>query len=150
MKKYLIPIFALFYLISTPQIVFAHGMKWSGSGGWGPGSNYVRMYDPKTVTTISGEVTAVEYFNPGKGMRHGIHIKVKSGNEEYYVHLGPSWFLENQDLKIAEKDMVEIKGSKITFNGKPAVIAAVVKKGDETLVLRDENGIPAWAGWMSR
>ena len=28
------------------------GMMWRGSGGWGPGSQYNRMYDPKAVETI--------------------------------------------------------------------------------------------------
>jgi hypothetical protein len=42
---------------------------------------------------------------------------------------------------------VEVKGSRVTIAGKPVVIAAEVKKGDETLKLRDDNGIPAWAGW---
>jgi hypothetical protein len=150
MKKYLPLILSIFFILTANQAVFAHGPKWTGSGGWGQGSNYVRLYDPKTVATISGEVTAVEYFSPGKGVRQGIHINVKSGEETISVHLGPSWFLENQDLKINLKDNVEIKGSKITFNGKPAMIAATVKKGDETLELRDENGIPSWAGGHRR
>jgi hypothetical protein len=40
-----------------------------------------------------------------------------------------------------------VKGSRIIYNGKAAIIAAEVKKGDALLKLRDENGIPAWAGW---
>lgn len=32
----------------------AQGMKWRGSGGWGPGGQYMRMYDPKRVETITG------------------------------------------------------------------------------------------------
>jgi hypothetical protein len=35
------------------------GMMWRGSGGWGPGTPYNRMYDPKAVETISGEVTSL-------------------------------------------------------------------------------------------
>lgn len=29
-------------------------------------------------------------------------------------------------------------------------IAAEVKKGDEVLKLRDENGMPYWAGWRKK
>jgi hypothetical protein len=43
--------------------------------------------------------------------------------------------------------MVEIKGSQVTVSGKPAIIAGEVKKGDETLKLRDESGVPVWSGW---
>jgi hypothetical protein len=44
-------------------------------------------------------------------------------------------------------DKIEVKGSRVTISGKPAIIAAEVKKGDTILVLRDSAGIPAWAGW---
>jgi hypothetical protein len=44
------------------------------------------------------------------------------------VHLGPSWYLENQDVKIEPKDKVEVKGSRITFGGKPAIIATEIKR----------------------
>ncbi len=64
--------------------------------------------------------------------------------------MGPGWFIENQDIKIEPKDKVEVKGSRITFEGTPAIIAAEVKKGDDILILRDENGFPAWSGWRRR
>ena len=32
--------------------------------------------------------------------------------------------MENQDVKIEAKDRVEVKGSRVTFGGKPALIAA--------------------------
>ncbi|HEV8725573.1 MAG TPA: hypothetical protein VGW77_33555 [Candidatus Binatia bacterium] len=62
-------------------------------------------------------------------------MNVKTDKETVSVHLGPSWYLENQDVKIDPKDKVEVKGSRITFGGKPAIIAAEVKKGDEVLKL---------------
>ncbi len=126
------------------------GMMWRGSGGWGPGTQYNRMYDPKTVETITGEVISIDQFTPAKGMFGGIHMNVKSGKETISVHLGPSWYLENQDVKLEAKDKVEVKGSKINFGGKPAIIASEVKKGDEVLKLRDDAGFPAWSGWRRR
>ncbi len=32
------------------------------------------------------------------------------------------------------------------MEGKPALIAAEVKKGNEVMKLRDANGVPAWSG----
>jgi predicted Abi (CAAX) family protease len=75
---------------------------------------------------------------------------VKTEKETISVHLGPGWYIENQDVKIEPKDKVEIKGSRITFQGKPALIAAEVKKGDKTLELRNESGFPVWSGWRRR
>jgi hypothetical protein len=66
------------------------------------------------------------------------------------VHLGPGFYIENQDVKLQAKDKVEVKGSRVTFDGKPAIIAAEVKKGDEVLKLRDDAGFPAWIGWRRR
>jgi hypothetical protein len=126
------------------------GMKWRGSGGWGPGTPYNRMYDPKTTETISGEVTSISRITPNKGMAAGVHMNVKTDKETISVHLGPSWYLENQDVKIEPKDKVEVKGARTTFGGAPAIIAAEVKKGDEVLKLRDDSGFPVWAGWRRR
>lgn len=126
------------------------GMMWKGSGGWGMGSQYSKMYDPKTVETISGDVVSVEKITPMKGMSYGIHLTVKTDKDTITVHLGPEWYLENQDVKIEPVDKVEVKGSRVMFDGKPAIIAAEVKKGEEVLKLRDENGFPVWSGWRKR
>ena len=46
--------------------------------------------------------------------------------------------------KIETNDTITVTGSRVTIDGKPAIIAAQVKKENEVLKLRDENGIPAW------
>jgi hypothetical protein len=135
-------------LILTASIAFAAPWKgWRGSGGWGMGSQYSRMYNPATVETLSGTVETVDKITPMKGMYSGIHIMLKTDKETISVHLGPEWYVERQDVKIEKGDKIEVKGSRVPFADKPAIISAEVKKGDSTLVLRDSNGIPAWAGW---
>ena len=42
------------------------GMMWRGSGGWGPGSQYNRMYNPDAVETIMGVVTSVDQNYTGE------------------------------------------------------------------------------------
>jgi hypothetical protein len=126
------------------------GMTWKGSGGWGSGTPYGRMYNPQTVETISGEVVSVDKITPMKGMNYGVHLTLKTDRGTISVHLGPGWYIENQDLQIAPGDRIEVKGSRITFQGKPTLIAAEVKKGDAVLVLRDASGFPVWSGWRRR
>ncbi len=125
-------------------------MGWKGSGGWGAGAHYNRLYDPKTVETLPGEVVSIDHIKPMKGMSYGVHLMLKTAKGTMSVHLGPGWYIENQDVKLTEKDTIEVKGSLVTFEGKPAIIAAEVKKGEEVLKLRDENGYPVWAGWKKR
>src|SRR5512135_2561128 len=121
-----------------------------GGGGWGMSSKCGRMYNPQTVETISGEVVKVDKVMPMRGMSNGIHLTVKTDKGDVSVHLGPAWYIDRQDTYIKVGDKVDVKGSKVEIAGKPVVIAAEVKKGDETLVLRDEAGIPLWSGWRRR
>lgn len=130
-------------LISFSGISFAQGGK--GGGGWGPGTSYNRMYNPQTVENLSGEVEKVELFTPRRGMSQGVHIILKTEKGSIPVHLGPSWYIDKQGLKFAPGDKVQVTGSRVTFNNKPAIIASEVKKGDQTLKLRDEKGFPAWS-----
>ena len=140
-------VIAILALALAPQASAQGGPKWRGSGGWGPGSPYARLYDPKTVETISGEVVKVDRVSPMRGMSTGVHVVLKTDKEQVSVYLGPLWYLENQDVKIEPKDKVEITGSRVTVQGTPAIIAAEVKKGDQILRLRDEAGVPVWSGW---
>lgn len=122
-------------------------MKWKGSGGWGPQTPYNRMYDPAKVETVSGTVESVATVVPMKGMYAATALTVKTDKETISVHLGPEWYIGRLDTKIAKGDAIEVKGSRVTFGDKPAIIAAEVKKGDNVLVLRDSTGTPAWSGW---
>ncbi len=152
MKNHLFPFVIGFFLLLLTGDSYAMrgGLKWEGSGGWGSGAKYLSLYDVHSAVTISGVVEKVERFMPERGMGYGIHLLVKTDTETIPVHLGPLWFLQKQDIRIEEKDRIEVNGSRITFDGKPAIIAATVTKGDETLVLRDKAGIPAWIGWRKR
>jgi hypothetical protein len=108
------------------------------------------MYDSKTVETVKGEVVSVEKFIPTNGGSSGVHLLLKTEKETISVHLGPSWFLDNQEAQVVPEDNIEIIGSRLTLDGKPVLIAAQVKKGDGVLKLRDEKGIPLWAGWRKQ
>jgi len=146
--KIIISVGAALLLLFVTTLSFAQPWQgWRGSGGWGMNSNYQRLYDPKTVETVSGTVESVNKVTPTKGMYYGIHVNLKTNEGLFDVHLGPGWYIERLDLKIVPGDHLEVSGSKIMFQGKPAIIAAEVKKGDQILRLRDDNGFPLWAGW---
>jgi hypothetical protein len=134
-------------LILPAQSFAQPGMRGRGGGGWGAQTQYSRMYNPQTVETLSGEVVSVDTIMPMQRMSHGVHLTLKTAKETISVHLGPSWYIENQDIQIKPGDKIQVKGSRISFAGKPAIIAASVKKGNEVLTLRDDKGFPAWSGW---
>jgi hypothetical protein len=148
MRKTLLVLTVLATTMALLTDVFAQGM--GGGGGWGRHGQYQRLYDPKTVETLSGEVVEIGYFSPMRGMGQGVHLQLKTDKETLSVHLGPKWFLENQDVQIKKGDRINVEGSRITINEKPALIAAEVEKGNETLILRDSDGFPLWAGWRRK
>lgn len=146
-RKTLVLAAALVVLLFTSFAIAQPMRMWKGSGGWGMGSKYQGMYDPKAVETLSGEVIKVDKITPMKGMHYGVHVQLKTEKETIFVHLGPGWYIERLDTKIEKGDKIEVKGARTTMMGQPSIIAAEIKKGDNVLKLRDENGIPVWAGW---
>jgi len=131
--------------LAIPLFFVTIALAGRGMGGWEQGSRYNRMYDPKTVETVRGEVISVDKIVPRKGMSYGLHAVLKTDMEEISIQIGTGWYLEKQDFKIAKGDTIEVKGSRIAYKEKPAIIAAEVRKGDALLKLRDENGVPAWS-----
>jgi len=109
------------------------------------------MYDAATVETLQGEVVEVKRVVPrmpmmAKRFGHGIHVMLKTDKETIEVHLGPAPFVEKQDVKIVAKDRVEVKGSRVTMDGKAVILAEQVHKGDKVLTLREPDGTPKWRG----
>jgi hypothetical protein len=142
--------FVFVAVLFVPATIAGPWGGWQGSGGWGKGGAYQSMFNPATVEKLSGEVVSVDQFTPMKGMNNGIHLTMKTDKETVSVHLGPAWYIERLDTQISAGDTIEVTGSRVTFQGEPAVIAATVKKGDAVLRLRDARGIPVWSGWRGR
>jgi hypothetical protein len=135
----------------TPALAQQGGVRWRGEAGWGRGGPYNRLYDPKTVETVTGDVVRVERMTPRVGMSQGVHVVLDTGGGKTIdVHLGPAWYIERQNTTIAPNDHLEVTGSLVTFDKKAAIIAAKIRKGKRTLVLRDDAGVPVWAGWRRR
>ncbi len=117
---------------------------WKGSKGWGVSSQYGKLYNTKSMETIKGEIIEVEEVHPYSGMRAGIHLLVKTGKDQAWVHLGPAWYVLNQGVKFNVADMVEVTGSRISLADKHVVVAKEIVKNKEHLQLRDEAGTPFW------
>lgn len=133
--------------ITSIGVAAPRGFGWRGSGGWAAGGPYGRLFDPKTVVSVSGTITTLEETTPFKDMGMGVHLMLKTKTETIDVHLGPLWYVESQDADLKVGDTVDVRGSRIGSSQQPAILAIEVKRGDDVLALRDEDGIPRWAGW---
>lgn len=117
------------------------GMPGRAPGAAGP------VFDPGTVETLRGEVEAVDRVSSRQGMHYGVHLRLRTADGVVPVHLGPGWFVDNQDHRVTAGDGIEFTGSRVTVDGETAILAQTVRVGDLALTLRDATGRPAWAGW---
>jgi len=108
----------------------------------GPGGGW--LSDPGSIETVSGEVVRVEKVShAGAGRAMYLVLRTDTG-EVFPIALGPEWVVERHALRIHAGDRIEVTGWCIV-RGKSALLAATVKKGDESLLLRDWHGIPVWS-----
>ena len=103
-----------------------------------------RTYSRAALETVSGEVIDVYEATSRQGYRAGLHLLVKTNEETLDVHLGPISYIEGQNFYFEPGEILEIKGDRFTDSPMPTMIAIEVKKDNETLTLRDEDGFPIW------
>jgi len=116
-----------------------------------PGIDYKSIYDLKTVEVTGGIVTSVDkIYSDKNNTNYGVHIMLYSENSRIPVHLGPAWYMENQDVQITSGDYLTVIGSRVTLNCNQVIIAKEVMKEDKILMLRDSNGYPLWAALPNR
>ena len=116
-------------------------------------------YDPKTEVTLTGTVSDIQQMMmpqappPGRGAMMagmgGVHLTLMTKDGPKDIRLGPANYLTEKNFTINKGDTLEITGSLVKMGGADAVIAREVKKGSETLVLRDKNGMPMWSGYRA-
>lgn len=99
---------------------------------------------------VLGEVISVEKVGCGQGRRHGVHLLLQTAEGRVLVNLGPSWFVESQRMKVLPHDRIKVAGARVSCDGKPTLIATVVKKGGERLRLRNTDGTPLWLASRTR
>ena len=134
------------------SIIFILAISLAAVASWaqmGRGVGRCGNYDPKTEMTTRGTIEAVTQV-AGNWAWYGTHLALKTEAGTIDVHLGPEAYIANQQFSFAKGDQIEVTGSKVAIKNTDTLIAREVKKGDKTLVLRDANGMPNWAGGKCR
>jgi hypothetical protein len=133
--KTLLGTLILFLLAGAPTLV-------SQNNHLQPQASYT--YDQANQQTVSGWVVETRDFQCPVSGTMGSHITVKSGTATIEVHLAPASFMKQYEIAIRKNDNVTVVGSRIMFDGKPALIAKAVIVGRDTFNFRDPNGRPLW------
>jgi hypothetical protein len=103
-----------------------------------------RDYDAKTVETMGGKVLSIENTTPAKRRGYWVQLMLQTEKETIPVQLGPAWYIDKQTPRIEANDTITVTGSRLTMDGRSAIIAADITKGNDILKLRDDNGMPVW------
>ncbi len=62
-------------------------------------------------------------------------------------HLGPNWYIGNQELRLKTGDKITVTGSGVRIGGKPAIISSDIRRGEDILKLRDSDGTRLRGTW---
>jgi hypothetical protein len=109
-----------------------------------PPAQHNYAYDQATVQTFAGVVVETRDYNCPVSGTMGSHITLKGSSAEIEVHLAPARFMKQYEIAIGKGDQVTVVGSRITYEGKPALIARTVIIGRDTFNFRDAKGTPLW------
>ncbi len=127
-----------------PQMQYIADEKaWSGEGMHG------KAFNPSTVKTITGTVESVGSFKPEgapAGATGGLRLRVKTaGGQTMTVYAGPISYAEQKNFFVMPGDQITITGSETKIRSRSVILASELKKGDQTLQLRDKSGKPLWS-----
>lgn len=107
----------------------------------GPGN---RPGSTEQVVQLSGEVVDVYQIPSKRRSRSGIYVLLQTNGDTVEVSFGPNWYLEEQQFSLEPDDWIMVEGRRTRKAGTLSLIAYRVTRGEQVLMLRDENGIPLW------
>ena len=112
---------------------------------WGQGThNTGPKYDPTKEVKIKG---VVEEIRDVPGEFEGSHLVVKTDTKTVLVHVAPAAFLQEIDTTFKKGDEVVVIGSPAPNSTEEEILAREITDGQNTVTLRDDKGVPIWAGW---
>jgi hypothetical protein len=116
-----------------------------------PNSKSTPAEEPRydTATNVDVMVVVADVKEVPAGVLSGTHLIVRpetarANAETIDVYLGPSDYLKDFACHFAKGDRVQVKGSKLRYNGATLILAREVRLETTTIYLRDIHGIPYW------
>ncbi len=98
----------------------------------------IRMDGSEPVVNVEGTVTKIEALKKAPKFL-AMYLKTEGGKAT--VFMGPKAFIEKQKVQFKAGDQVVVRGlqSKYFF-----IVASKITRGNDVMVLRAEDGKPAW------
>lgn len=131
-----------------PRLLLALALAWAAAlpvpaAAAGGAGKVAKLWNPATVATVAGTVETVERVEMGEDWRC-VRLRLRTAEGALLVRVGPDWFLQERRIVFAAGEKVEVRGSRVTFSGEPAIVAGGIVRGAERILLRDPAGKAAW------
>ena len=101
-------------------------------------------YDSANEVKIKGVIVEVREV---PGQFEGTQLVVKTDTKTVLVHVAPTDFLKEIDTSFNKGDEVVVVGAKAPDSPDEEILAREITDGSNTATLRDDKGVPIWAGW---
>ena len=113
---------------------------------WAQGAKSGPKYDVANEVKIKGVVEEVREI---PGDLEGTHLVVKTDTKTVLVYAAPGAFLKEIDTAFNKGDQVDVVGAKAPNAAEETIMAREITVGSNTFTLRDDKGVPVWAGWKA-
>ena len=125
---------ALAVLLSFPGVAFcATGKDIKDAGP---------AYDTATVVSVTAIVTEVRDVQTGP--LDGVNLTVKVNGQPIRLYVAPAAFVKSFGVTFKKNDILEVTGSKVTFEGSALILARDITLFRTDMILRDASGKPFW------
>lgn len=114
--------------------------------GTGPGVTPDVPFNPAQMVTVTGEIRSISYLtNPlGGSPLVMVNVGIVGTTSSVRVLLGPQDLMQQSGFQFRSGNLIWVRGSAVTINNQPTVVATQVVQDNRTLNLRSSAGIPLW------
>jgi len=100
-----------------------------------------RMYDATKEVVLNGTISEV-VSRPKTGLPLGLYLMLTTTQREVAVHLGPYYGRIAAEKGLVPGATIQVTGVTSTFTAGEIFLARTVVVGGQTLIIRNQNGIP--------
>jgi hypothetical protein len=95
-----------------------------------------------------GRITGIQSIDNGQAGVPSTVLVIDAGGNSYHVDIGPTWFIQRQDLQFQVGDNIVVNAVRPrAVQVGNVLLANEVARGNEFLMLRFQDGRPVWSTW---
>jgi hypothetical protein len=100
-------------------------------------------YDTHTEMKTKGAVEEINVLPLGP-KKDFIELIIKSGSDKVHIYVCPKTFQDEMGISFSKGDEITVTGSKVKLEAGEVILARELAKSADTLMLRDDKGVPVW------